>query len=451
MHDITKSEGRVDKTHANYGSFDTFFISQKFNLSKEEEVKLHTIIKQHEWLEYVNSAKTEEDLTKRLQSVAYDLHQGNLFDMVETFTHADLKAVKFDDSFHDTKDGKSRIGFDGSVRSFGESAELYAQRIRGYIKELQKSQPLLPQTKIPRASKINEAITLVNPDGSTNIKGVYKDKDGLVIIKYNEVEDWEAIGFPKGSISRGIEIKKGEKGDAELSEDVNTGNIKFFAHALEYSNQLAKFDAFSLVDSDALLSVSYAERPESKYRFFRSQGVLLDVNSKYIHGGGNHDSGSGYGKNITEFKNNYIFGGYRQKERTYVSDLIKEVTGMTDDQYIEFVETNKDRPIQNIEPVEIRDKIVKAFATINSNTRKGKREYNEMYISNPNEVMGVFAYNINYNENIGNPISFLNRTTIGNFERGAGANGKDICVKERTEFLRQYALERDLPFILFGD
>ena len=65
--------------------------------------------------------------------------------------------------------------------------------------------------------------------------------------------------------------------------------------------------------------------------------------------------------------------------------------------------------------------------------------------------MGVFAYNINYNENIGNPISFLNRTTIGNFERGAGTNGKDICVKERTEFLRQYALERDLPFILFGD
>ena len=451
MHDITKSEGRVDKTHANYGSFDSFFIAQKFNLSKEEEVKLHTVIKQHEWLEYVNSAKSPEQLTKRLQSVAYDLHQGNLFDMAEIFTHADLKAVKVDDSFHDTTEGKSRIGFDGTVRSFGESANIYAERIRGYIKELQKSQPLLPQTKIPRASKINDAITQVNSDGSTNIKGVYKDKDGLVIIKFNEVEDWEAIGFPKGSISHGIEIKKGEKGDAELSEDVNTGNIKFFVHALEYSNQLAKFDAFSLVDSDALLSVSYAERPESKYRFFRSQGVLLDVNSKYIHGGGNHDSGSGYGKDITEFKNNYIFGGKRQKERTYVSDLIKEVTGMTDEQYIEFVEVNKDRPIQDIEPAEIRDKIVKAFATINSNTRKGKREYNEMYISNPNEVMGVFAYNINYNENIENPVDFLNRTTIGKYERGAGANGKDISVKERTEFLRQYALERDLPFIIFGD
>ena len=450
MHDIAKAEGSVDKQHANYGSFDSFFIAQKFNLTKEEEVKLHTLIKYHEWLEQVNTAKSEEQLKKRLQSVAYDLQQGNLFDMAEIFTHADLRAVRADDSFHDTTEGRSRVGFDGTVRSFGESANLYAERIRGYINELQKSQPLLPQTKVPRASRINEAITQVNPDGSTNIKGVYKDKDGLVVIKFNEVEDWEGIGFPKGSISHGVEIKKGEKGDAELSENVNTGNIKFFVHGLNYSNQLAKFDAFSLVDSDALLSVSYAERPESKFRFFRPQGVLLDVNSKYIHGGGNTDSGSGCGKDIAEFKKNYIFGGHREFDRLYVSDLIKKTTGMTDEQYVEFVEINKDKPIQEIEPAEIRDKIIKAFATINSNTRKGKREYNEMYISNPNEVMGVFAYSIDYTEKIGNPVEFLNRNTVGEHEEGYGGEG-NISVKERTEFLRQYALERDLPFILFGD
>ena len=450
MHDIAKAEGSVDKQHANYGSFDSFFIAQKFNLTKEEEVKLHTLIKHHEWLEQVNTAKSEEQLKKRLQSVAYDLQQGNLFDMAEIFTHADLRAVRADDSFHDTTEGRSRVGFDGTVRSFGESANVYAERIRGYINELQKSQPLLPQTKVPRASRINEAITQVNPDGSTNIKGVYKDKDGLVVIKFNEVEDWEAIGFPKGSISHGIEIKKGEKGDAELSEDVNTGNIKFFVHGLNYSNQLAKFDAFSLVDSDALLSVSYAERPESKFRFFRPQGVLLDVNSKYIHGGGNTDSGSGCGKDIAEFKKNYIFGGRREYDRLYVSDLIKKTTGMTDEQYVEFVEINKDKPIQEIEPVEIRDKIVKAFATINSNTRKGKREYNEMYISNPNEVMGVFAYSIDYTEKIDNPVKFLNRNTVGEHEESYGGAG-NISVKERTEFLRQYALERNLPFIIFGD
>ncbi len=444
LHDITKIEGKVDKTHAEQSSFDTFFIAQKFNLTKEEEIKLHTLIKHHEWLAYVNSSKSDKQLTQRLQSVAYDLQQGNLFDMAEIFTNADLRAVRSDDSFRDTTEGKSRIGFDGTVRSFGESANIYAQRIRGYVAELQKTQPLLPQTKIPRASRINDAITYVNEDGSTNIKGVYKDKDGLIIIKFNEVEDWEAIGFPKGSVSRGIETEGND-------EHINTGNIKFFVHALNYANQLAKFDAFSLVDSDALLSVSYAERPESKYRFFRSQGVILDVNSKYIHGGGDHDSGSGCGKDINEFKKNYIFGGYREGERVYVSNLIKEATGMTDEEYVKFFEEYKDKTMQEIEPPELRDKIIKALATINSNTRRGNRNYNEMYISNPNEVMGVFAYNINYNEKIGNPVAFLNRTTIGKYETGLGSNGKDLSVSERTAFLRQYALERDLPFIVFGD
>lgn len=112
--------------------------------------------------------------------------------------------------------------------------------------------------------------------------------------------------------------------------------------------------------------------------------------------------------------------------------------------------SDTDFAIQEIEPVEIRDKIVKAFATINSNTRKGKREYNEMYISNPNEVMGVFAYSIDYTEKIGNPVEFLNRNTVGEHEKGYG-DAEDLSVRERTEFLRKYALERNLPFIIFGD
>ena len=446
MHDITKSEGRIDKTHANESSFDTYFIAQKFKLSKEEEIKLHTLIKHHEWLELVNTSKSEEQLTKNLQSVAYDLQQGNLFDMAEIFTHADLRAVRVDDSFHDTKEGKSRIGFDGTVRSFGESADIYSKKIREYILELKKSQPLLPQTKFPRASRINKAITQVNPDGSTNIKGVYKDKDGLIVIKFNEIENWEAIGFPKGSISHGIKAKG-------LNENIDTGNIKFFVHGLDYANQLAKFDAFSLVDSDALLSVSYAERPESKYRFFRPQGVLLDVDSKYIHGGGNTDAGSGKGKSIVDFKEHYIFGGGRESDRLFISDLIKEATGMSDEQYLNFFEKNQNKSLSEIEPVKIRNKIIQAFATINSNTRTGNREYNEMYISNPNEVMGVFAYSLDYKENIDNPINFLNRTTIGENEKVFGAfnSNEGVSVKERTEFLRKYALERNLPFIIFGD
>ena len=433
LHDITKGEGYADKTHAAQGSFDTFFISKKFNLTPDEEIKLYTLTRHHEWLEYVNTAKSEEQLTKRLQSVAYDLQHDNLFDMALMFTHADLKAVKVNDMFHDSTSGRSRVDFNGNVRSFGESANVYAERIKGYIAELKKSQPILPVTKIPKSDKINAAITKVNPDGSTNIKGVYKRDDGLVVIKFNEVEDWETIGFAKGSVSRGYTAQAGSKAsDGNFNENINTGNIKFFVHGLEYENQLAKFDAFSLIDSDVLLSLSYAERPESKFRFFRSQGVLLDFDTKYIHGGGESDAGSGCGKFIDKFKRDYVFGGYRESDRVYVSNLIKNATGMNDADYVKFVEVNKNRALLEIEPAEYREPIIKALAAINSNTRKGGRSYNEMYGSNPKEVMGVFAYDENTPSDVGNPLTFLS-------------------MHSHTEFLQRYALEHNIPFVIFGD
>ncbi|MCM1002875.1 MAG: hypothetical protein NC408_00875 [Candidatus Gastranaerophilales bacterium] len=437
LHDITKVEGISDKTHASEGSFDAFFIAKKFNLTKDEEIKLFTLSRQHEWLGYVNTAKSEQELTRRLQSVAYDLRQDNLFDMALMFTHADLRAVKKSDYFHDTTVGDSRARFNGETRVFnktggtpvshGEVADIYARRIREYVNELKKSQPLLPVTRMPKASTIAKAITHVNPDGTTNIKGVYKDSDGLIVIKYNEVEDWQALGFPNGASSRGTMAKgvnlKGEECDVE------TGNIKFFVHGLDYVNQLAKFDAFGLIDSDVLLSVSYAERPESKFRFFRTQGVLLDVDTKYVHGGGNTDSGSGCGKFLDKFKRQYLFGAERESDRLYISNMIKEATGMDDAEYIAFVKANENKSMHEIEPAEIRDKIIKAFATINSNVRRGNREYNEMYITNP-DVMGVFAYAPE--GEVGNAISFVNSTN-------------------RLNFLKEHAIERDLPFIVFGD
>ena len=430
MHDITKKEGYPDGTHPAESSYDTFFIAKKFKLTHEEEIKLYTLIKNHEWLSYVNTAKSDDERKKRQQSVAFDLQQNNLFDMALMFTHADLKAVKRHDGFHDKKEGASRVDYNGEIRSFGEAADFHAEKIREYVKELQKSQPILPVTKMPKASTIEKHITHVNDDGSTNIKGVYKDKDGLVVVKFNEVENWEELGLPKGSTTKGIFATCTDKNPPY---EVETGNIKFFVHGLDYANQLARFDAFSMVDSDALLSVSYAERPETKYRFFRAQGVMLDVPTEYVHGGGNTDAGSGCGKDIQQFKNGYIFGGYREKDRLYVSELVKEATGMSDEEYTKFVQDNKDKSMLEIEPKNIRNQIIKKFATINSNERKGNREYNEMYISNPRGVMGVFAYNMNYGENIKEPLKFLEQ------------------IDERTNFLKEYAKSHDVPFYVFGE
>ena len=140
---------------------------------------------------------------------------------------------------------------------------------------------------------------------------------------------------------------------------MNTGNIHFFVHGLDYENQLSKFDAFSLVDNDALLSISYAERPESKFRFFRPQGVILDFETKYVHGGGNTDAGSGCGKTIADFKKDYIFGGERESDRLYVSNMIKKATGMSDAEYVKFIKENENKPFTEIE----YNQLIRQFTT----------------------------------------------------------------------------------------
>lgn len=48
LHDITKVEGASDKFHPNESSFDAFYISKKFDLTREEEIKLYKLIKHHE-------------------------------------------------------------------------------------------------------------------------------------------------------------------------------------------------------------------------------------------------------------------------------------------------------------------------------------------------------------------------------------------------------------------
>ncbi len=105
---------------------------------------------------------------------------------------------------------------------------------------------------------------------------------------------------------------------------------------------------------------------------------------------------------------------------------------MNDEDYVKFVEMNNNRALTEIESAAYREPIIKALAAINSNTRKGDRSYNEMYGSNPKEVMGVFAYDINNTSNVDNPLNFL-----------AG--------RTDTEFLQRYALEHNIPFIVFGD
>ena len=103
---------------------------------------------------------------------------------------------------------------------------------------------------------------------------------------------------------------------------------------------------------------------------------------------------------------------------------------MNDAEYVRFIKENENKPFTEIDPKDFREKIIKTFATINSNVRNGNREYNEMYASNPN-VMGVFAYS--QSNHVENVIDFMQNES------------------SRLDFLKKFALEREIPMIVFGD
>lgn len=105
FHDIRKTEGKRDPNHATSGAFDAYHITKRLNLAQSEEIKLYSLIKNHGWLNFVNRPGTPEEVHEAQKAAAFDMRQGNLFDMMKIFTEADLKSTKDSDiSFNKHKE-----------------------------------------------------------------------------------------------------------------------------------------------------------------------------------------------------------------------------------------------------------------------------------------------------------------------------------------------------------
>ncbi len=400
FHDISKKESMVDRKHPEKSALESHFLLQKLNLTNIEQYKLYSLIRYHQWFGDINKAGYRS-FENQIISTAYDLQYDNLFELSKIFTIADLKAVKRDNSFYDDKK---------------DIFKDISKKVEEKIMDFKATQPLLPVTKFPSASRIRESIKYINKDYSTNLKGVYVDEKGLVIIKFNEVsnEVWEKIGFDKNTVSKGI-----------TAPNINTGNIKFFVHGFEDEWELLNFYEFSLPDSNALLSTTYCENPESKFRFYKPQGVIINTQTQNIHGGGKNDSGSGFKKSVEAFKRRCIIDKDNQ-DRTFISDLIKKSFNFDDMEYINFLEENKNKSFTQINQ-DTSNKLIRVLSTIKPNIKFEKRNYNEFFVSNP-EIMAVYAYSSN--------------AIVGNI--------KDFMQKQKN-FLKDYARENDKAFVVFGN
>ena len=95
LHDITKKEGEIDKSHPACSARDAGFILNKLNIPLNEKSKICLLIRHHDWLERYNKGITTAD------EFADILKEGNIFKMLCIFAEADLKAVQRDGGFYE--------------------------------------------------------------------------------------------------------------------------------------------------------------------------------------------------------------------------------------------------------------------------------------------------------------------------------------------------------------
>ena len=393
MHDLTKAEGLVDKTHPQYSAYDTYYLLEKMNLSESDKLKVYQLIKNHDWLERLNTAGRNTEAVAR--DIAFDLREGNSFEMASILAEADLKGVKKNDSFY---------------LKYQDALDRGNAKIKELVDEMQKSSIYLPQTKLPKASEIKIDGEKVKIENTKDSNGnpisntvIYLDKD----------MDLSTLGFAEG---------------------LKSSDLNVLVHALNYENQSAIFQALGQVDSDALLSSSYVTYNKGNYHVFRTQGFILDVASTDIHAGTYMDFGSGCGKDMQTLKSQYLFNGNRKDLRNFFSDEFKEMLNLTDEEYLKLYNEISDKSITELDKShpEVAKKIREMFDSMEIHKRSLGRDYNEILISRP-QIQGVF---------------WQGKVKDSDAEKHLG---KKYTIDRVPEFLRKYAEENNLPIIYFGE
>lgn len=368
FHDLTKQAGIVDKSHPVTSAFDTYYLTRKLELPEKDKLKIYNIIRNHTWLETYNGENTE--LRKKL---AFEFSQNDAFKLISILTEADLKAVK--------KDGK----FFTRCKKELQKAK---SEIEPLINNIQKTAINLPQTKIPKAHKLNMSspyVDKITSDGVTN-----------TVVR----------------LEQGINLK-----EAGFERNVSLDDLNILVHGLDDKDSASMFQALGIVNSDALLSTSYINYGKGNWKVFRKQGFVLNVPASDIHACYWRDFGSGYKKDKNDLIKNYLFSD--SETRSYFSQQLKKELKLNDDEYIDLYHKIEDLTIEDLD--EKFQDVAKAYRNIFANMETSKRSmgrnYNEILVTRP-KIQGIFCW--------------------------------DKSPEKIPLYLRKFAEKHDLPILLFG-
>lgn len=247
LHDISKAEGVVDKSHPYESALDIACIIQKLNLSENEKERIVNIVKNHHWLEQVDHVDEGDDET--LKSIAFSFRKPHDFSIAKIFAEADLKGVS-DEFFEKHK------------------KTLYSnqmEKIGGYLDYIYETGVYFPQTNIPRASKLGIVPSLL---------GIGNEQSNNVVVDLRKNPDLESMGF----------------GDSKFRTFVHVFN--------DYEVGAATLKELAKEMNEGVLSTSYIDRYNYGTYWSKEIGVLLEAEPTNILQAGDCNLTSGKKKGL---------------------------------------------------------------------------------------------------------------------------------------------------------
>ena len=330
-------------------AFDGFFIGKKFGLSDNDAVKLYRIIENSDIItRFMNTTKKETAITSNFIINISSVDRADKFDLM-AFNLKEGNTFKLARMLYSKKD------IEGLTRHLDKLLETRIQQIKS-------SDFVLPQTS---------ADVIMENAQTQNINGY-----SVKVAKASDIDNFYAF--------------------------IHTPEAAFVSGKSSREMKFANFEAFKTLEDDKVICTSYVGN--GQYGAANDVGFIFEVSPQHQYVAFGYDIGS-MSKNIPDMIMEYYkdkgyesyHGGLKYEERTMVSDNIKKILDISDDEYIKRLDYIKEKAqgqtltldlIQQIDP-DFADAYQQFLSRHNDYGETDKtallrnNHWNEVLVSNP--------------------------------------------------------------------
>ncbi len=282
LHDISKSEGIVDKLHPVESSIYAKNIVDKLPFSDEVKDRVFELVKNHHWLEGYNAGQMDASY------VASMFRRKDDYAIAQIMADSDLKGVS--ESFY---------------RAYSSSLEA------------------------DKLAPIQQYLDKINSDGQLLYTSRIIKKDLIPEMTYNG-QKYQVVDFTK--IPDGASLE-----EFGFAPEVTKENMRLFIHMSSTEN-LRNLKNLSDVSNGGFLCASYISLENKPTYWGNKFGVSLEANHYDVANAAAFNQASGCGKDFGRFSKIITGQDAVSSYRKPITDSIKETLNLSDSEYSELYE-----------------------------------------------------------------------------------------------------------------